>query len=636
MLHLRHNSDAHSTILSARLIDMPLQAVPALQAVETSPFVVVGVDFGTTYTGVAFTHSDDPDFRRVTIIRDWPGAGIETRVKVPTEISYINGNPSRWGWQLAPGAPRFGGFKLLLDPVSGSQAYNDDQLTLSLDPGNPAMSTTLRQGSSATTMVSDYLRLVYAEVMRILSLRFAGTIGTIKMKFIITTPAMWSPAAQHNTLMAAKAAGFGSRPQDVIEAASEPEAAASYALRDLGLLSSQVNNNNPSETHLSEIQLLGKQVIVCDAGGGTVDIVSYAIDQLQPCLRVSETTPPRGGLCGATSLDHRFLQLLRERLGSQAHLLDGRHAGRGSRLMVSFDNSKRTFGSNEFEDDVLIEHNLRTLAPDDDNGIDEDYVTLSHQDMKSIFDPVVDKVIALVDSQLQEARAKEPGKPVTGIILVGGFGESVYLTKRLKTWAESQTPPLFLFSPTESWAAIAKGAVCYGLESIVHHRVLPCHYGVVLGQPFDPAIHDPAYNLTRPFDGAVFNVDFVTWFAKKGERVDKENRITVPFVCDADDRYASIPVELRTCRYDTPPLSRRDARVLQAPTVTIKLGDIPFSAIRHRQVGGIFGIGGRDTYLVEGFTLEMVTSSASVKFELWCKGVLLATQEVDPTFIGTS
>ncbi len=37
-----------------------------------------------------------------------------------------------------------------------------------------------------------------------------------------------------------------------------------------------------------------------------------------------------------------------------------------------------------------------------------------------------------------------------GVILVGGFGESVYLYKRLKSWAEAQRPPLFVGNPKDS------------------------------------------------------------------------------------------------------------------------------------------------------------------------------------------
>lgn len=190
----------------------------------------------TRMKGVAYSHSNDPDFRRITVIENWPGAGRQTKPKVPTEISYSASGEKRWGWQLASGTERFGGFKLRLDPEAGNKAYNDEQLAVTLDPGNPAMKSSLRPGSSATDMTTDYLRLVYTEVMSVLARRFPSTFGSLKFKFVITTPAMWSPAAQHNTLMAAKTAGFASRPQDIIEPVTEPEAAASYALKELNAL----------------------------------------------------------------------------------------------------------------------------------------------------------------------------------------------------------------------------------------------------------------------------------------------------------------------------------------------------------------------------------------------------------------
>ncbi|RTE85274.1 hypothetical protein BHE90_000016 [Fusarium euwallaceae] len=603
----------------------------ANQPVETSPFLVVGVDFGTTYTGVAYTFSDEPDLKSVTVIHQWPGAGTQTRPKVPTEISYGPSDERRWGWQLRAGSPRYGGFKLLLDPGAGSRAYNDEHLALALDPGNRSMQLSLCPGKSATDMVSDYLLLVYDEVMRSLLRRFPHTLSTLKIKFVITTPAMWSPAAQHNTMIAAREAGFGSRPQDIIESVTEPEAAASYALREFNSISvpnSGVNVNSGWQ--------VGKQVIMCDAGGGTVDLVSYEIDQVRPYLRVSETTRPRGGLCGATSLDQRFLQLVRERLGQQAHLLDGAHSGRGSRLMLSFDDAKRNFGSDDLEDEELIEHGIRALSPDSDNGIDREYITLSHEDMKSIFDPVVDTILALIEDLLREARQNKPDKPLVGIILVGGFGESVYLYRRLNTWATAQDPTLFVASPKNSWAAIAQGAVCYGLEGIVHRRILPCHWGVELAHRYKEGIHDPAYNYEDTWDGNVYNSDTIDWFAKMGDVSDRENRIKVPYCHTTYNRYRKHSLSLRTCRYDEPPGSRRDSRVLRAPVITIDLSTLPASAFSQKEVGGSFlGIGSR-TYYKADFTLEMVVGSATFKFEIRQNGVLLATEHVDPKFVGES
>jgi hypothetical protein len=99
------------------------------------------------------------------------------------------------------------------------------------------MQLLLHPGKSVTDMVSDYLRLVHKEVMESLKRRFPNTLNDLKIKFVITTPAMWSPAAQHNTMIAARAAGFGSRSQDIIESVTEPEAAASYALREFNSFS---------------------------------------------------------------------------------------------------------------------------------------------------------------------------------------------------------------------------------------------------------------------------------------------------------------------------------------------------------------------------------------------------------------
>ncbi|KAK0619194.1 hypothetical protein B0T14DRAFT_566081 [Immersiella caudata] len=477
--------------------------------VERSGFLVVGVDFGTTYTGVAYAHSEVPDPNRIAVITKWPGAGTQTRPKVPTEIGTLPSGKRGWGWQLRAGMKRFGGFKLLLDPKAGDKAYNDEQLLLTLDPGDPSARSQLREGESATDMATEYLALIYEEVMTALGRRFPNSLGGLKIKFIITTPAMWSRAAQHNTLMAARAAGFGSRPQDHLEPVTEPEAAACYAMKEVNVSEGQVACISDSASWQPD-----RQIIICDAGGGTVDLVTYAIDQVHPFLKVLETVPPRGGFCGATSLDERFLQLLRRRLGRQARLLDGPRAGRGSRLMQSFDDVKRNFGTSHYEEGELIEHGIRGIREDIDNGIEEEYIKLSHDDMKSIFDPVIDKVLTLIQDMAKEARRREPTKPVTGIILVGGFGESMYLTQRLKRWASRQSPPVFLCNPNESWAAIAKGAVCYGLEGIVHRRVLPCHYGAVLDSPFDADIHDPNYTYTSRWSKELYSSDGMEWFAK--------------------------------------------------------------------------------------------------------------------------
>lgn len=57
----------------------------------------------------------------------------------------------------------------------------------------------------------------------------------------------------------------------------EPEAAALYTLHSLDFA-------------LEE----GDAFVVCDAGGGTVDLISYEVEEVHPYLRLKELVPGNG------------------------------------------------------------------------------------------------------------------------------------------------------------------------------------------------------------------------------------------------------------------------------------------------------------------------------------------------------
>ena len=79
----------------------------------------------------------------------------------------------------------------------------------------------------------------------------------------------------------------------------DQEAAAVYTLQSL-------------DPHGLEI---GDTFVLCDAGGGTVDLISYTITGLYPKLQIKETSPGTCGFCGSTYLDERFSKYLVARLG---------------------------------------------------------------------------------------------------------------------------------------------------------------------------------------------------------------------------------------------------------------------------------------------------------------------------------
>ena len=117
------------------------------------------------------------------------------------------------------------------------------------------------------------------------------------INWVVTVPAVLSEAAQAETRSCAEKAGMGSG--DALQLISEPELAAVYALKTLQHIRWKI----------------GDIFVVVDAGGGTVDLISYKITQVQPFIRVSEAAPGEGRLCGSVFIDKLFERKIRQDLG---------------------------------------------------------------------------------------------------------------------------------------------------------------------------------------------------------------------------------------------------------------------------------------------------------------------------------
>jgi hypothetical protein len=80
----------------------------------TDNVVIVGIDFGTTFSGVAFTWSKKID--NIEVISSWetdmPSKADED--KTPTAISFGTDNQVSWGYKIPFNAEQAKWFKLLL------------------------------------------------------------------------------------------------------------------------------------------------------------------------------------------------------------------------------------------------------------------------------------------------------------------------------------------------------------------------------------------------------------------------------------------------------------------------------------------------------------------------------------------
>lgn len=72
------------------------------KAMDNLHRIVVGIDFGTTYTAVAWAEASNPN--QIEIIRNWPTSGQLVGPQVPSEIAYSeeDRNVFSWGYNISP------------------------------------------------------------------------------------------------------------------------------------------------------------------------------------------------------------------------------------------------------------------------------------------------------------------------------------------------------------------------------------------------------------------------------------------------------------------------------------------------------------------------------------------------------
>lgn len=171
-------------------------------------------------------------------------------------------------------------FKLLL---------NQDQSVPELPPG-----------LTVEGVIRDYLRGFHSYICTQIVMSFGSLYDVKKLRYCLTVPASWSDQAKIIMRNAAMDAGLIDTEDhpDRLMLISEPEAAALYCQR-----------------HCEEFDLKhGQQFLICDAGGGTVDLVVFEIDESSGKRRLKEITTAKGENCGSTFLDIRMQDLLRRRI----------------------------------------------------------------------------------------------------------------------------------------------------------------------------------------------------------------------------------------------------------------------------------------------------------------------------------
>lgn len=158
----------------------------------------------------------------------------------------------------------------------------------------------LPAGLQVGGVIRDYLRGFHKHIKLQLACALGNGYNPDRVRYCLTVPAGWSDQAKIIMREATINAGIIKRDDhpERLTLISEPEAAALYC------------QMNCKEFNLTDKQ----QFLICDAGGGTVDLVVFEISGNGPDRTLKEITTARGENCGSTFVDLNMRRLLKERI----------------------------------------------------------------------------------------------------------------------------------------------------------------------------------------------------------------------------------------------------------------------------------------------------------------------------------
>ncbi|KAL5632499.1 hypothetical protein ACGC1H_005447 [Rhizoctonia solani] len=433
--------------------------------------ILIGIDIGTTYSGVSFAFLQKGSDQVIHRVTRWPGQEAhQQQSKIPTLIWYdTNQKAVAFGaeaqldeveeqaedecWSLAKH------FKLHLHP-DDLKAKHD----LKLDALPP--------GVNLEQIYSDFLRYLLKHTKayfedRVLDGKYIWERYSPKMEVVVAHPNGWGLREQQFLRSATIAAGLAGEDtaSSKVRFVTEAEASVHFCIH---------------HANVKNVLKPGTSFGVCDAGGSTVDSTMYMVVSESP-LKIKEQRDSGCVQAGAIFVDYEMEKYLENTL--QKAELDAEdiefYTKTGVKDFESY--AKRTFRSKTAEYTVLVADS-RFNKPKIETR--RGRMIVHGSTIQRFFDKCITEIKQSVDQQMA-------GLNVPHLILVGGFGENGYVRNELKKHYEPRGSKLVL-SNESSAKAVADGAVIWGASCSVVSRAPRYSFGIHQEVQYRPLIDDPA------------------------------------------------------------------------------------------------------------------------------------------------
>ncbi|KAG2196472.1 hypothetical protein INT47_012673 [Mucor saturninus] len=527
---------------------------------------IIGIDFGTTFSGCSYVQLKDKNGNHLdidgkpsdkqkikTIKLNWPGGKVRQYGKTPTLLMYDEKmNPKYWGDEAKTKAnPRkglilLGNFKLFLCPDSLEKFYgqNDDLKKMKEQCGfndDETPTKNVKDNILASKVIADYLRVFKNHVIeQIITSEMnesfhvfnkAKLLKKYKMRYVITVPAMWNTSARDTMAQAAVDATLIKEDEiDQLLMISEPEAAALYCENRFTeyIVDPKRDVNDPNIVD-SKGDINNTNFIVCDAGGGTVDLVTFnlKVNEKKESM-ICQIGDGIGDTCGSTYLDVKFKDYIMDFYDSFGVNIDRSKIQLDS-VMDHFIRRQKTQFMPDLQGDSFYDISLPgkgvlnfSSSPKYIMADNNRTLRMKNQEMKQIvFDPIVKRIFDLIDNQRNQA--EKGGRKIDAILMVGGFSQSEYLQRCIK---DRYKGVCRVSVPFEGVTAISHGAVSYALNPrMISRRSAGQSLGLEVQAPFIRSLTDSNERRVEGPDGDKnFEKDRVEYFVRRDQELEGERR----------------------------------------------------------------------------------------------------------------
>lgn len=478
---------------------------------KSKALVVAAIDFGTMYSGYAFSLTQDwkkpytftwyggnaPSYKNPTVLlldsnQEFVAFGYDaedqysklTAKKVHEEYYY------------------FQRFKMILHQDLGvkKDILCTDELETKKLPASMVFAHCIRflKDHLLTEIKKSFPRITKDEI-----------------DYVLTVPAIWGERAKRFMREAAKEAGIKER----LIIALEPEAASIYCQH-------LTKDNEQNSSVLGQLGV-GEKYMVVDLGGGTADITVH-----QQCEdhTLEEIVPASGGPWGGKSVDDRFIGFLEDISGPESMVkYKEKYMYDFLDIHRQFEVTKRSI-TPEKTGNVSIRIPLSFVQFCKNNRkVKNCQAAIEVSPYKGVvqyeagklkwtvdyfkqifFKETIDSIVGHIEKLLKDAKISD----TKAILMVGGFSECKLVQQAI---IEKCTGKKVII-PIDAGLAVVKGAVYFGHDpKAISRRVAMYTYGIQTWPEFKPTLHP----LSKKYeiDGKSRCKDVFFPIVRKGEKI---------------------------------------------------------------------------------------------------------------------